>query len=175
MKKIKKWVILCFLLVALAVSCGAEVKGDVTLPLEEFRALVEKERYQAPDFALYNAEYQATVQGDLLLVNARISAAFFTDRALLIPLFQKGVVVDKATVGGATATLSVAGGSRRISVDLLDGYRYTQIYAPHTHDYLAFEPMTAPTNSLVSGKALRLVEPGDTFRAKFRIRVGQDA
>ena len=76
---------------------------------------------------------------------------------------------------GEQATLSVAGGSRRISVDLLDGYPYTQIYAPHTHDYLAFEPMTAPTNSLVSGKALRLVEPGDTFRAKFRIRVGQDA
>ncbi len=76
---------------------------------------------------------------------------------------------------GDQATLSVAGGGKRISVDLLEGYPYTQVYAPHTHDYLAFEPMTAPTNALVSGKALRLVEPGDIFRAKFRIRIGQDA
>lgn len=76
---------------------------------------------------------------------------------------------------GDEATLSVAGGGKRISVDLLEGYPYTQVYAPHTHDYLAFEPMTAPTNALISGKGLRLVDPGDTFRAKFRIRIDQDA
>jgi aldose 1-epimerase len=76
---------------------------------------------------------------------------------------------------GDRATLSVSGGGHRISVDLLEGYPFTQVYAPHLHDYLAFEPMTAPTNALVSGKSLRLVEPGSTFRAAFRIRVGNDA
>lgn len=73
---------------------------------------------------------------------------------------------------GESATLSVATGSHRISVDLLDGYPYTQVYAPHGKDYLAFEPMTAPANALMSGKGLRLVPPGDTFRAKFRFRIG---
>ena len=68
-------------------------------------------------------------------------------------------------------TLSVAGGGHRVSVDLLEGYPYTQVYAPHDHDYLAFEPMTAPANALVSGEGLRLVEPGGAFRAVFRIRV----
>jgi aldose 1-epimerase len=76
---------------------------------------------------------------------------------------------------GDQATLSVAGGGKRISVDLLEGYPYTQVYAPHTHNYLAFEPMTAPTNALVSGNNLPLVEPSDTFRTKFRIRIDQDA
>ena len=71
-----------------------------------------------------------------------------------------------------SATLSVAAGDTRISVDLLEGYPYTQVYAPHGHDYLAFEPMTAPTNALISGEGLRLVAPGETFRARFRFRVG---
>jgi len=73
---------------------------------------------------------------------------------------------------GESATLSVATGSHRISVDLLDGYPYTQVYAPRGKDHLAFEPMTAPANALISGNGLRLVPPGDTFRAKFRFRIG---
>jgi galactose mutarotase-like enzyme len=73
---------------------------------------------------------------------------------------------------GDTVTLSVTAGGKRISVDLLEGYPYTQVYAPHDKDYLAFEPMTAPTNALISGKDLRLVGPGETFRAKFRFRIG---
>lgn len=73
---------------------------------------------------------------------------------------------------GDKATLSVAADGHRIAVDLLEGYPYTQVYAPHDKDYLAFEPMTAPANALTSGDGLRLVPPGDTFRAKFRFRIG---
>lgn len=70
-----------------------------------------------------------------------------------------------------SATLSVAAGGKRISVDLLEGYPYTQVYAPRDKAYLAFEPMTAPTNALVSHNGLRLVAPGEIFRAKFRFRL----
>jgi aldose 1-epimerase len=72
---------------------------------------------------------------------------------------------------GDQATLSVSDGTHNIAVDLLEGYPYTQVYAPHGKNYLAFEPMTAPANALISGAGLRLVAPGDTFRARFRIRV----
>jgi len=72
---------------------------------------------------------------------------------------------------GDRATLSVAAGGHRISVDLLEGYPYTQVYAPLGKDYLAFEPMTAPANALISGTGLRLVQPGETFHAKFRFRI----
>jgi aldose 1-epimerase len=72
---------------------------------------------------------------------------------------------------GDSATLSVAAGGHRISVDLLEGYPYTQVYAPHDKDFLAFEPMTAPTNALISGNGLRLVAPGETFTARFRFKV----
>jgi galactose mutarotase-like enzyme len=36
---------------------------------------------------------------------------------------------------------------------------------------VALEPMTAPTNALASGDGLRLVEPGASFSAAFRIAV----
>ena len=68
-------------------------------------------------------------------------------------------------------SMSLAGAGRRISVELLAGYRYAQVFAPADKDYIALEPMTAPTNALGSGRGLRLVEPGGTFRATFRIRV----
>jgi len=69
------------------------------------------------------------------------------------------------------AALTLAGGGRRIVVELLAGYDYAQIFAPTDGDYVALEPMTAPTNALVSGNGLHVVEPGGTFRAVFRICV----
>jgi aldose 1-epimerase len=69
-------------------------------------------------------------------------------------------------------SFSVAGAGRRISVELLAGYRYAQIFAPKDQGYIALEPMTAPTNALTSGRGLLLAQPGREFRAAFRIRVG---
>ena len=68
-------------------------------------------------------------------------------------------------------SFSVAGATCRVSVDLLEGYRYAQVFAPKDKDYIALEPMTAPTSALTSGRGLRLVGPGERFRAVFRIRI----
>jgi len=70
-----------------------------------------------------------------------------------------------------TASLSLSGGERRISVEFVRGYRFAQIFAPKGSAFVALEPMTAPTNALRSGRGLRLVEPGASFSAAFRIRV----
>ena len=67
--------------------------------------------------------------------------------------------------------LSLAGAGLQITVELVAGYWYAQVFAPVDKDYVALEPMTAPTNALRSGRGLRLVEPGGAFRASFRIRV----
>ena len=69
------------------------------------------------------------------------------------------------------ASFSVAGAARRITVEFLAGYPYAQVYAPKDKDYIALEPMTAPTSALTSGRGLSLVAPGGQFRAGFRIRV----
>jgi aldose 1-epimerase len=69
------------------------------------------------------------------------------------------------------AILSLTGAARHIAVEWVEGYRYAQVYAPKNKEYVAIEPMTAPTNALASGQGLSLVKRGDRFRAAFRIRV----
>jgi aldose 1-epimerase len=71
---------------------------------------------------------------------------------------------------GDDRRLGLAGGGRRLTVALDDGYPYAQVYVPPGEDHACLEPMTAPTNALVSGAA-PLVEPGGSFTARFSITV----
>jgi len=68
-------------------------------------------------------------------------------------------------------SFSIAGAGRRITVELLEGYRYAQVFAPKDQSYMALEPMTAPTSALTSGRGLHVLGPGETFRAAFRIGI----
>jgi galactose mutarotase-like enzyme len=82
------------------------------------------------------------------------------------------VALDDAFAGltdGASFGLATPG--RRIALTFVEGYRFAQIYAPRGRDFIAVEPMTAPANALVSGRGLRLVSPGASFRAAFRIEI----
>lgn len=76
---------------------------------------------------------------------------------------------DCFAVIGERPSLSLAGAGRRITVEFLAGYRYAQVFAPKDKEYVALEPMTAPTNALTSSGVLHLVEPAGEFRAAFRI------
>jgi len=66
---------------------------------------------------------------------------------------------------------ALSGAGRRLSVEMLGGYTHAQVFAPSGKDLVALEPMTAPANALVSGRGLRVVEPGGRLRAGFRIGV----
>lgn len=70
---------------------------------------------------------------------------------------------------------AVRGGGREIAVCLLSGYPVAQVFAPPGHDVICFEPMTAPTNALLSGRGLHLVAPGEVFHAVFEIQVARVA
>ena len=72
---------------------------------------------------------------------------------------------------GEQASLSIAGGGRRISVEFLSDFSYAQVFAPKDKDYIALEPMTAPTSALTSGRGLRFVAPGEALSAAFGIRI----
>ena len=70
----------------------------------------------------------------------------------------------------------LAGGGRRIELAFVGGFPYAQVFAPAEDDVVAFEPMTAPTNALVdAGTELRVLAPGDSYRAAFSITVTDTA
>jgi hypothetical protein len=68
-------------------------------------------------------------------------------------------------------SFSVAGAAYTVGVDFLEGYCYVQVFAPKDKDYIALEPMTAPTSALTSSLGLRLVAANQQFRAVFRILI----
>jgi aldose 1-epimerase len=81
---------------------------------------------------------------------------------------------DAFLAPGAGEPFILSGGGRRIEVEFARGYPFAQLYAPPGEDLLAWEPMTAPTNALVSGDELRFIEPGGSYSASFSVTVGPE-
>jgi aldose 1-epimerase len=82
----------------------------------------------------------------------------------MIPTGAQEPLVERDFVLGEQSKTS-------LTVTFEEGFAYAQVYAPPGHDYICFEPMTAPTNALVSGVGLVLVAPGDEYRARWRVVV----
>lgn len=84
-----------------------------------------------------------------------------------------GRTYDDAFLAPSPGTaFALAGPDRRIELRMDSGYPFTQIFAPPGLDAVAIEPMTAPTNALLTaGPDLTFVPPGETFAASFSISV----
>jgi aldose 1-epimerase len=84
---------------------------------------------------------------------------------------------DDAYVAPPTGeAFTVAGGGRRIEVAFESGFPYAQVYAPADDEVIAIEPMTAPTNALVTGgPELPVAEPGGSYEAVFSVTVTDEA
>jgi aldose 1-epimerase len=76
---------------------------------------------------------------------------------------------------GPHSSFSLSGAGRHITVTFLENFPHAQIFAPKDKDFIALEPMTAPTSALTSGQGLQVLAPGDQFRASFRITVHSGA
>ena len=71
---------------------------------------------------------------------------------------------------GDDRELALTGGGRRVGVELGDGYRFAQVFAPPGAGTVCLEPMTAPVNALVDG-GYAVAPPGSPFAATFRVGV----
>lgn len=96
------------------------------------------------------------------------------------PLAQQDLLLGDHSFDDGLADLSdspefaVADGARRLRVVFDEGFGLAQVYAPSDQDVICFEPMTAPTNALVSGRDLPTVAPSGEYRAAFRIVVADN-
>ena len=63
------------------------------------------------------------------------------------------------------------GGGRRIGVRFDEGYPYAQVWAPPGEQFICYEPMTAPTNALVTHDGLAFARPDDAYQARFSLLV----
>ncbi len=70
---------------------------------------------------------------------------------------------------------AVAAGGRRLTLEFLEGYPCAQVFSPPGGAFICFEPMTAQTNALRSGGGLRVLKPGERYRACFLLRVSDGA
>ncbi|HUZ83440.1 MAG TPA: aldose 1-epimerase [Gaiellales bacterium] len=68
---------------------------------------------------------------------------------------------------------TVSDGVRRLTVTMIEGYGFVQLYAPADAPVVCFEPMTAPTNALATGEGLGRVEPGGSAVAAFSVGVSR--
>jgi aldose 1-epimerase len=96
---------------------------------------------------------------------------------------REGVSVASGPLGSRTfddayasppagEAFAVAGGGRRIEVAFESGFPFAQVYAPADDDVIAIEPMTAPTNALMTGgPELPVAEPGTPYTAVFSVTV----
>ena len=78
---------------------------------------------------------------------------------------------DLYALDGDRRLAVVAGDGTSITVDSGPGYPFGQVWVPAGRPFVALEPMTAATNSLVDGTA-PLLQPGDEFTARFTITLG---
>ena len=73
---------------------------------------------------------------------------------------------DLFTAPGPHRSVTLRGRGADLRVDLDAGYPFLQVYAPAGAAFCCIEPMTAPTNALVTGDH-PVVVPGESFHATF--------
>jgi aldose 1-epimerase len=108
------------------------------------------------------------------------------DRHMLPTGGSEPIRIDDGSLGSRTfddayrappsgAPFVLAGGGRRIELAIGAGYPFAQVYAPNDDEVIAYEPMTAPTNALVTaGADLPVLEPGGRYEATFSVTVADD-
>lgn len=91
------------------------------------------------------------------------------ERAGARPL--RGQAFDDLYAFAGDRTAALHGGGRQLRLALDGGYPFVQVYAPEDRAFCCLEPMTAPTDALVTGDH-PTVRPGARFVASFTATVG---
>lgn len=156
----------------LAIATTVRPSADAPVPV----AFGYHPYFRLPDVARADWEIEVPVAERLLLDDRMLPTG--ERQATTVPSGPLGdeTFDDAYLAPGESKPFAIAGGGRRIEVAFGSGYPYSQVYAPADDDVVALEPMTAPTNALVTaGPELPLVGSGSEFRAVFSITIADAA
>lgn len=87
------------------------------------------------------------------------------------PLAERAL--DDLFALGDSREFAIANDAMRIALNFDEGYPFAQVYSPTAAAFCCIEPMTAPTNALVSGTH-PTVQPGTSFEAAFTISISAE-
>lgn len=90
------------------------------------------------------------------------------ETAAIQPLAERAL--DDLFALGDSREFAIANDAMRIALNFDEGYPFAQVYSPTDSEFCCIEPMTAPTNALVSGTH-PTVQPGTSFEAAFTISI----
>lgn len=93
------------------------------------------------------------------------------DRASDEPLGDRDLDDTYSGVGEG-AQFMVSDEQTAITVRFDRGYPAAQVYSPEGAEFICFEPMKSPVNSLITGRDLASIQPGESDVAEFTIRIG---
>jgi aldose 1-epimerase len=79
-----------------------------------------------------------------------------------------GRIFDDGYALGHDRRFALESERRRLDIRFGANYPFAQVFAPPRSPFVAIEPMTAPTNALVTGEC-PLVKPGERFTASFTV------
>ena len=152
----------------LSVTTTVTATGDVAVPLaygfHPYLTLPGGERsqwrVQLPEMVRLETDKRQIPTGNTHL-----------DRASDEPLGDRDLDETYSGVGEG-AEFTVSNEVTAITVRFDRGYPAAQVYSPEGADFICFEPMKSPVNSLITGRDLASVQPGENNVAEFTIRIG---
>lgn len=101
------WIVsLMIVCLLLSIIGQAQTTGTVVLSLEEYETLKKETARITPLYVLSFAHYRAVVEDQTLAIQGSLRGVLFTDQPVLIPLFKKGITIERATVKGEPAIIS---------------------------------------------------------------------
>jgi aldose 1-epimerase len=151
----------------LRISTSVAATGDAAVPV----AFGFHPYFQLPGEDRAEWEVELPVTERLLLDERMLPTGERAPTSIASAPLGSRTFDDAYTSPPAGERFVVAGGGRRIEVDFESGYPIAQIYAPADDGVIAIEPMTAPTNALVTGDGLAIAEPDSPYSAAFSVRV----
>ncbi|WP_026911518.1 aldose 1-epimerase [Patulibacter minatonensis] len=151
------------------VTTSLTATGDVAVP----RCFGWHPLFTLPGVAREDLDVTLPVQrestlDDRGLPTGRVHVPHWTDG----PLGDRTVDAEYPVIDGAFV---LRGGGRRLTVRFgSPEYPVGHAWAPQGESFVAWEPMTAPTNALVTGDGLEFVAPGATTSSSFTIEVAAE-